>query len=44
MQPLSLLDALDYLAVLVELQPARAPSAAIRWHGRPELSGSSSRA
>ena len=37
MQPLSLLDALDYLVLLVELQPARAPSAAIRWHGRLEL-------
>jgi hypothetical protein len=34
---LSLLDALDYLVLLVELQPARAPSAAIRWHGRLEL-------
>jgi hypothetical protein len=31
---LSLIDALDYLAVLVELQPERAPAAAIRWHGR----------
>jgi hypothetical protein len=34
---LSLLDALDYVVLLVELQPARAPSAAIRWHGRLEL-------
>jgi hypothetical protein len=34
---LSLLDALDYLVLLVELQPARAPSAAVRWHGRLEL-------
>jgi hypothetical protein len=34
---LSLLDALDYLVLLVELQPARASSAAIRWHGRLEL-------
>jgi len=34
---LSLLDALDYLVLLVELQPGRAPSAAIRWHGRFEL-------
>jgi hypothetical protein len=34
---LSLLDALDYLVLLVEVQPARAPSAAIRWHGRFEL-------
>jgi hypothetical protein len=34
---LSLLDALDYLVLLVELQPDRAPPAAIRWHGRLEL-------
>ena len=34
---LSLIDALDYLVLLAELQPARAPSAAIRWHGRLEL-------
>jgi hypothetical protein len=34
---LSLIDALDYLVLLVELQPARAPSAAIRWHGRFEI-------
>jgi hypothetical protein len=33
----SLLDALDYLVLLVELQPGRAPAAAIRWHGRLEL-------
>ena len=29
--------ALDYLVLLVELQPGRAPSAAIRWHGRLEI-------
>ena len=34
---LSLYDALDYLTLLVELQPGRAPAAAIRWHGRLEL-------
>jgi hypothetical protein len=40
MQPLSLLDALDYLVLLVELRPERAPPAAIRWHGRLELESS----
>jgi hypothetical protein len=34
---LSLLDTLDYLVLLAELRPDRAPSAAIRWHGRLEL-------
>jgi hypothetical protein len=34
---LSLLDALDYRAVLAEMQPERAQAAAIRWHGRLEL-------
>jgi hypothetical protein len=34
---LSLIDALDYVVLLAELQPARAPAAAIRWHGRLEL-------
>jgi hypothetical protein len=34
---LSLADALDYLVLLAELQPARAPAAALRWHGRLEL-------
>jgi hypothetical protein len=34
---LSLIDALDYLAVLAGVQPQRAPAAAIRWHGRLEL-------
>jgi hypothetical protein len=33
----SLLDALDYLVLLAELRPDRAPAAAIRWHGRLEL-------
>jgi len=37
---LSLIDALDYLVVLAELQPARAPAAAVRWHGRLELEAS----
>jgi len=34
---LSLHDALDYLVLLAEVQPGRAPAAAIRWHGRLEL-------
>jgi hypothetical protein len=34
---LSLLDALDYLAVLAEVQPERSQAAALRWHGRLEL-------
>ena len=34
---LSLLDALEYLVLLAEVQPERAPAAAIRWHGRLEL-------
>jgi hypothetical protein len=34
---LSLHDALGYLVLLAELRPDRAPSAAIRWHGRLEL-------
>ncbi len=34
---LSLIDALDYLAVLAELQPERSQPAALRWHGRLEL-------
>lgn len=37
MHGLSLILALDYLVLLVELQPGRAPAAAIRWHGRLEL-------
>ena len=34
---LSLIDALDYLVMLAEVRPNRAPAAAIRWHGRFEL-------
>ena len=34
---LSMHDALDYLVLLAEVQPGRAPAAAIRWHGRLEL-------
>jgi hypothetical protein len=37
---LSLIDALDYVVMLVEVQPERAPAAAIRWHGRLELEAS----
>jgi hypothetical protein len=33
----SLLDALDYLDLLVELRPAKLEQAALRWHGRLEL-------
>ena len=33
----SLLDALDYLALLAELRPDRAERAAVRWHGRLEV-------
>jgi hypothetical protein len=36
MRKVDLLEALDYLALLVELSPARAPRAAVRWHGRLE--------
>jgi hypothetical protein len=31
-----LLTALDYVALLAELRPAKAPDAAVRWHGRLE--------
>ena len=34
---LSLIDALDYLILLAEIRPERAPAAAIRWHGRLEV-------
>jgi hypothetical protein len=34
---LSLVDALDYLVLLAESRPERAPAAALRWHGRLEL-------
>ena len=37
LQPLSLLDALDYLVLLAELRPERAPAEALRWHGRLTL-------
>jgi hypothetical protein len=33
----SLLLALDYLAMLAELRPAKFPLATLRWHGRFEL-------
>ena len=36
MRTVSLLDALDYLALLAELRPDRAGRAAVRWHGRLE--------
>ena len=35
--PLSLLDALDYLALVAEVRPEKLEPAAIRWHGRFEL-------
>ena len=34
---LALADALEYLVLLAELRPERAPAAALRWHGRLEL-------
>jgi hypothetical protein len=34
---LSLLDALDYVLLLVEVRPERFEPAAIRWHGRFEV-------
>jgi hypothetical protein len=37
MREVSLPEALDYLALLAELRPDRAPSAAVRWHGRLAL-------
>lgn len=37
MRQVSLLEALDYLVLLAELRPERAPAAAVRWHGRLEL-------
>lgn len=36
MGSVSLLEALDYLALLAELRPERAGRAAVRWHGRLE--------
>ena len=40
MRQVSLLEALDYLVLLAELRPERAPAAAIRWHGRFEVEAS----
>ena len=37
MGSVNLLEALDYLVLLAELRPERAPAAAVRWHGRLEL-------
>jgi hypothetical protein len=36
MGSVSLDEALDYVALLPELQPAKAPRVAVRWHGRLE--------
>jgi hypothetical protein len=36
MGSVSLDEALDYVALLAELRPAKAPRAAVRWHGRLE--------
>jgi hypothetical protein len=36
MGDVDLLEALDYVALLAELRPAKAPRAAVRWHGRLE--------
>lgn len=33
----SLIDALDYLALLAEVKPEKLEAAAIRWHGRLEI-------
>jgi hypothetical protein len=40
MGAVSLLEALDYLALLVERRPDRLEAAAVRWHGRLELESS----
>lgn len=40
MGAVSLLEALDYLALLAELRPDRLEAAAVRWHGRLELEAS----
>ena len=37
MGSVTLLEALDYLALLAELRPERAERAAVRWHGRLEV-------
>jgi hypothetical protein len=36
MGAVDLLEALDYVALLAELRPSKAPRAAVRWHGRLE--------
>jgi hypothetical protein len=36
MGSVSLGEALDYVALLAELRPTKAPRAAVRWHGRLE--------
>jgi hypothetical protein len=36
MGAIDLVEALDYVALLAELRPAKAPRAAVRWHGRLE--------
>jgi hypothetical protein len=36
MGAVTLEEALDYVALLSELRPAKAPRAAVRWHGRLE--------
>jgi hypothetical protein len=36
MGAINLLEALDYVALPAELRPAKAPRAAVRWHGRLE--------
>lgn len=36
----SLLDALDYLALLAETKPEKVEAAAVRWHGRLEVEAS----
>src|SRR5689334_954529 len=39
MGTVSLVEALDYVVLLAELRPAKAPRAAVRWHGRLETRG-----
>jgi hypothetical protein len=40
MGAIELLEALDYVALLAELRPGKAPRAAVRWHGRLETEAS----
>jgi hypothetical protein len=40
MGEVTLLEALDYLALLAELRPDRVERAAVRWHGRLEMEAS----